>query len=74
LTWGEWKQVSANELRIADSGRAVRVRIETGGREFKVRAETLEEDVSTPRQPVRLGIALVAPVEQAEITLGIRPE
>jgi len=74
LAWGEWKQVSANELRIADSGGAVLVRIETGGREFKVRAETLEEDVSTPRQPVRLGIALIAPVEQAEITLGIRPE
>lgn len=74
LTWGKWQQISANELRITDAERAVVVRIEAGGREFKVRAETLDEDVSTPRQPVRLGIALDAPVDRAEITLDIRPE
>jgi len=52
----------------------VRVKIDAGGRAFTVSAETLNEDVRTPRKPVRLGIALNSPVSEATVTLTTTPE
>ncbi len=73
ITWGEWKQVSDRELLISDGKDALKVEIDTGGREFKVASEILDEDVSTPKKPVRLAITLNAPVQSAKITLTLRP-
>lgn len=74
ITWGSWKQLSDTELRINDDGGAVRVKIDAGGKPFKINAETLNEDVSTPRKPLRLGIALTTAVQTASVTLTITPE
>lgn len=74
VTWGDWKRLSESELVISDDGGAVRVRIETGGIPFQVRWEKLDEDVPTPKKPMRLGIALDSPVKAATVTLTIRPE
>ncbi len=73
VTWGQWKQVSKNELLVSDGDAAVRVKIETGGLPFTVSAETLDEDVHSPAKPVRIGIALSSPVRVAEVTLAISP-
>jgi hypothetical protein len=74
ITWGNWKKLSEKELLVSDEGGAVRVRIDTGGAAFKISAERLNEDVSTPTKPLRLGIALTSPVKAANVTLTITPE
>lgn len=73
LTWGEWKQLSPQEILVQDGESAVRVKIDTGGLPFVIRGETLNEDVRSPRKPVRIGIALKAPVEKATVLMTITP-
>jgi hypothetical protein len=51
----------------------VRVKIETGGMPVKIDSEKLDEDVQTPRKPVRIGIALKSPVTNAVCKLVITP-
>ena len=74
ITWSDWKKISDHELVLSNGADAVRVKIETGDRAFKLTEETLDEDVRTSRKPVRLGIALDAPVSQATVLLTITPE
>lgn len=73
ITWGEWKQTGERELTIRDGGDAARVVIETGGLAFRIQAETINEDVSNRRKPVRLGITLESPVIGASVRLQISP-
>ena len=73
VTWGEIHQVSANELEITDGKDALRVIIDTEGRAFHLQQETIDENVSSKRQPVRLGIALAMKVPAATVTLRISP-
>ncbi len=73
VTWGEIHRVGANELEIRDGKDAVRVIIDTQGRAFELKQETINEDVRSKRQPVRLGIALVEKVAAATVTLRISP-
>jgi hypothetical protein len=73
ITWGKIRSISENELEIADGEDAVRVTIDTQGRAFHLKQETIDEKVSSQRQPVRLGIALDAKVSTATVTLRIAP-
>lgn len=73
ITLDKWKKISASSLMIYDSDEALRVDIETGGIEFEVKAETIDEDVSAPRKPIRLGINQKNPVSNALISLKIAP-
>ena len=51
----------------------MRLIIDTQGRGFQLKQETLEEDVHTPRKPVRVGIALDEKISAGLITLLISP-
>lgn len=73
ITWGKWKRVSANELLISDGADAVRVQIDSGGAEIDIVSETLDEDVHTPTQPVRIGLKLQAPLTQGQFKVIITP-
>lgn len=73
ITWGKWTRVSQNELRLEENGDSIRVLIDTGGNDFDLHPETINEDVQTRAKPVRLGIALKAPVKEATVTLTITP-
>jgi len=73
ITWGDWKQTSPREIVIRDGKEAVKVAIDTGGPEFTISSETLDEDVATPKKPVRLAITLKAAVQSARITLTLSP-
>jgi len=61
-------------LVVRDGGSTVRVKIETGGEPFEIHSETLDENVRSPHQPVRTGIALKPPIKQATVTLTITPD
>ncbi|HZQ48421.1 MAG TPA: heparinase II/III family protein, partial [Verrucomicrobiae bacterium] len=74
ITWGDWKQVSPDEITIHDGDATVRVKIDTGGQPFTIRSEVLNEDVHTPTKPTRLGIVLNSKVEKAVVILTIAPE
>jgi hypothetical protein len=74
VTWGDWKQLSETELLVSDEGGAVRVKIDAGGEPFRITTERLNEDVPTRTKPLRLGIALNAPVKAATVSLTITPE
>jgi hypothetical protein len=73
VTWGEIHRVGENELEIADGKDAVRVIIDTQDRAFQLKQETIDENVSSKRQPARLGIALADKVLTATVTLRIMP-
>ncbi len=74
ITWGDWEQIGADELRITDHGSSARVKIDAGGKAFKINAERIQENVPMPTKPLRLGIALEAPVREAKVTLTVTPE
>jgi hypothetical protein len=73
VTWGDWRRDGADALVITDGGKSLRVEIVTGGVPFEVRAEILDEDVRTPKKPLRLGIAFKKPVAAGQVTLRISP-
>ncbi len=73
VTWGEWNRDGADAIVITDGGKSLRVEIATGGVPFEVRAETLDENVRTPKKPVRLGISLKEPVASGQVRLRISP-
>jgi hypothetical protein len=73
ITWGKWEQTGERELVIRDGDDAVRVTIDTGGQAFRIKGETIDENVSSKRKPVRIGIALEAAVPKAVVTLRITP-
>jgi len=74
ITWGTYTRLSESELRFADEGSSVKVRIDTDGVPFKVRWEKLDEDVRSRRKPMRLGIALAERIKAATVTLTIETE
>jgi hypothetical protein len=51
----------------------VRVAIDTQGRSFHLAQETMDEDVHTPRKPVRVGMALDEKISSGVVTLRISP-
>ncbi len=73
VTWGQWKRDGEDTVEIREGDKSLRVKIDTGGVPFAIRAETLDEDVRTPKKPVRLGIALMEPVAAGQVTLRISP-
>jgi len=72
ITFGKWKQATANKLTISDHESSVEVDIDTGGAAFTVLAEEIQEDRGGP-PPTRLGIALEQSVKTAAVRLTIRP-
>jgi hypothetical protein len=73
ITFSRWKQTSPSTLMVYDSGEALRVEIKVAGADFEIRPETIEEDVSARKQPIRLGINLKGTVNGALISLKITP-
>ena len=71
ITFSRWKQSSPSALMIYDSGEALRVEIKVTGADFEIRPETIEEDVSAPKQPTRLGINLKGAVTHAVVSCTI---
>jgi len=73
ITLGQWKQTGPETLRIEDGAAAINVQIDTGGAAFKIVPTEINEHVHTKKLPVRLAIALEAPVAQATVTVKIAP-
>ena len=73
ITLGQWKQTGPQTLRIEDGAAAINVQIDTGGAAFKIVPTEINEHVHTKKLPVRLAIALEAPVSQATVTVKIAP-
>jgi hypothetical protein len=73
ITWGGIHRISENELEITDGKDALCVMIDTQGRAFQLKQETIDEKVSSKRQPVRLGMALADKVLRATVILRISP-
>ena len=73
ITFGAWKQVSADRLLVGEGATAVQIQIDAGGLPVKIDATTIDEDVRGGKQPTRIGIDLAEPVEQAVIRLTIQP-
>jgi len=74
ITWGHWERISPRVVRISDGADAIRVTIDAGDQPLELSAETLDEDVYTPKKPVRLGLKVTRPVTQLTFTLTIAPE
>ncbi len=73
ITWSDWVETAENELTLKDSKGAVRVKIDTGGEPFNISAQQIDEDVTTPKKPTHLAVALVNSVKTATVKLTITP-
>ena len=73
ITLGQWKQTGPQTLRIEGGTAAINVQIDTGGAAFKIVPTEINEHVHTRKLPVRLAIALEAPISQATVTVRITP-
>ncbi len=73
ITFDKWHQLSDSSLLIYDDEQSVRVDITTENTEFKIEPVTIEEDLSAPSKPIRIGINLNKPVTNAVISLTITP-
>jgi hypothetical protein len=74
VTFDSWKQSSPSLLIVYDSEKALHVDIEVTGAGFEIQSETIQEDVSARKQPIRLGIHLTQPVTRALVSLTITPK
>jgi hypothetical protein len=73
VTFDSWQQLEPDLVRVGDTETGVDVHLDTGGRAFTIEATTIEEDIRGDRRPIRLGIDLNEPVEQAVLRVTIRP-
>ena len=73
ITFSQWKQMSPSLLMIGDEQESLRVEIEVAGADFEIRPETIQENLSTRKQPTRLGINLTRPVPNALVSITIIP-
>ena len=73
VTYGQWKQISARELRVERNQEAVKVVIDTGGVPFTVTSEVIKEETHDKKQPTRIGINLTGPQAKGRVTLTITP-
>ena len=62
ITFGTWKQVSADRLLVGEGAAAVQIQIDAGGLPVKIEATTIDEDVRGAEKPTRIGIDLADPV------------
>ena len=73
ITWGDWKQLSPNELALSDEQGGVQVHIDSAEEPFALSSEELNEDVTTRKKPVRLSITLNKPVNRTTFIITITP-
>jgi len=58
---------------VYDEEQSLRVDIKADGADFEIQPETIKEDLSVRKDPIRLGINLTRPVSHAIVTLTITP-
>jgi hypothetical protein len=73
ITFDTWKKLSGSSLRVYDKEQSLRVDIKVDGADFEVQPETIKENLSVRKDPVRLGIHLTRPVRHAVVMLTITP-
>ncbi len=73
ITFDTWKKLSASSLLVYDEEQSLRVDIKADGADFEIQPETIKEDLSVRKDPIRLGINLTRPVSHAIVTLTITP-
>jgi hypothetical protein len=82
VTFEKWQGLSASSLKIHDQEEALRVNIKVTGADpstplrtgFEIRPETIHEDLSARKEPIRLGVNLMQPVTSAIVRLTIKPQ
>lgn len=73
VTFEKWRERKPGRLKVGEGESTLQVVIECN-HAWELRPETLPEELPSKRQAVRLGLALLAPVRQARITVTIRPD
>jgi hypothetical protein len=74
ITFEQWRERAPGSLVVGSGAATLRVQVQAEGGPWQLRAEILQEDLPGKRQPTRLGLALVKPVEKATITVTITPD
>jgi hypothetical protein len=73
ITFDTWKKLSGSSLAVYDENQSLRVDIKVTGADFEIQPETIKEDLSARKDPIRLGINLTRPVDHAVVTMTIAP-
>jgi hypothetical protein len=73
ITFDTWKKLADSSLTVHDEKQSLRVDIKVDGADFEIQPETIKEDLSVRKDPIRLGISLTSPVRHAIVTLTMTP-
>jgi len=73
ITFDTWKKLSDSSLKIYDGEQSLRVNIMADGADFEIQPETIKEDLSVRKDPIRLGIHLTRPIRHTIVTLTMTP-
>ena len=73
ITYGQWKQLSPQELLIYQNQEAVKVVIDTGGRPFEITPEEIKEENHDKTHPTRIGVNLTGPQMKGRVVFTITP-
>jgi hypothetical protein len=72
ITFDRWQQIADDAFLVFNDREALEVRVDARGAAFEFAEEIIAEELSSKRQPRRIGINLTAPVTNATVTLTIR--
>lgn len=73
LTFSKWERAGPGQLLVGSGASRVRVEISARGGDLKISEKTIKEDLPGSRIPIRLGIDLERPVQEALISVTITP-
>ncbi len=73
ITFDSWKKISDSTLIVYDRNDALRIDIDVPDSSIEIKSEIIKEDLSTRKDPTRLGINLTKPVKNATVTITITP-
>jgi len=73
ITLGRWQPLGPNALTVYDTEEAVRVDLKVIGAGYTLTSGLIDENVTAPAKPLRIGIDLKQPVKHAVIEAVITP-
>jgi len=73
ITYGDWRRNKDGSITVTDQGQSLRISIDAAGRAYHVNADKIDSEVRMDHKPLRIGIDLDQPGEDARITIDVTP-
>lgn len=74
VTFGPWQQLEHGRLLFGAEPDQLQVSLKADGGQLAVQAEEIDEDSSTHKKPLRVGLDFTAPVTKARVEIAVQPK